>query len=143
MKKKWKIIGWSTLALLVSAGAIAIYSVHASLEAVHDSYAQWDAALSIIHHMKTHDGEWPKNWSDVEAACASAPDLRGPGWSNMKARVEIDFSADLNDLANNEEDTAPFRAVWLTNGKKHHWSGAEPNALIYRYLKGKNTEQKN
>ena len=143
MKTKWKITIGAGLALLaMGAGGVA-FIIYSSLEVVHDSYAQWDAALSIIYHMRTHAGAWPKDWEALHEACLSAPDLRGPGWDNLRERVDVDFSADPHLLSQAEfpKDGPPFKVVWLRNGKRHHWSGGEPNRLILEYLKSRNTKQ--
>ena len=61
--KKWIIGICVGLLLLVVVG---VYSVFASVRATMDSYAVWDAALVVIHHMETHDGAWPRNWQELE-----------------------------------------------------------------------------
>ncbi|MFA5044004.1 MAG: hypothetical protein WC381_01935 [Kiritimatiellia bacterium] len=144
MKTKWKITIGVGLALLATGAGLAAFIIHSSIEVVRDSYAQWDAALSIICHMKTHDEAWPKDWEALHEACLSAPDLRGPGWDNLIERVDVDFSADPHQLSQAEfrREVPPFRVVWLRNGKKHHWSGAEPNGLILEYLKNRSAEQR-
>ena len=142
MKTRWKISIGAGLALLAMGAGLVAFIIYLSLEAVDDSYAQWDAAVSIIHHLRTHDGVWPKDWEALHESCLSAPDLRGPGWDNVQERVDVDFSADPDQLSQAEfgTDVPPFRVVWLRNGKKHHWSGAEPNRLILEYLKNRSTE---
>ena len=145
MKKKWKIVISSALALLCLAAVLFVFRVWRSLEAVDDSYAQWDAALALIHHMKTHDGSWPKGWAELEESYNSTPVLRGPGrgWDNLKSRVDVDFTAIPSQLssASPNGDKPPFKVVWLRNGKNRHWSGAEPNTLIFEYLTTESTEQ--
>ena len=138
MKKKWKIVLGSVLALFVLGVVLVFVAFRQSMEAVRDSYAQWDVALALINHMRTRDGAWPKDWAALEEAYKTTPDLRGWGWDNVKTRVEVDFAANPAQLkqAPVRADGLPFRVVWLRNGKTRYWSGAEPNALIAEYLKG-------
>jgi hypothetical protein len=142
MKRKTKYILITALALLAAGIGFAVFAVRASLIAVDDSYAQWDAALSIISYMERNAEAWPKDWEAVHQGYLSATDLRGLGWDNLQTRVDIDFAADPAELKKTDlpQGELPFRVIWLRNGKKHHWSGAEPNTLILEYLK-KHTEQ--
>lgn len=137
MKKKWKVVFGSFLVLLLVAGIVVALAVRGSLEAVNDSYAQWDAAIAIINHMETHDHSWPTDWDELEESCKSTPDWRGfMGFDNFKARVEIDFTAQPSYLRSVtlQKDKPPFKVVWLRNGNTSHWAGAEPNTLIHEYL---------
>jgi hypothetical protein len=143
MKRKTKIFLSASLALLATGTGFAIFAVRASLIAVDDSYAQWDAALSIISYMERNAEAWPKDWEAVHQGYLSAKDLRGLGWDNLQTRVDIDFSADPAELKKMDlvQGEPPFQVIWLRNGKQHHWSGAEPNTLILEYLKKNHTEQ--
>ena len=143
MKRKTKIFLSACLALLAAGIGFAIFAVHASIIAVDDSYAQWDAALAVISYMERNDGAWPTNWEAVHKGYLSATDLRGLGWDNLYTRIDIDFSADPEELRTVElyQGEPPFKVIWLRNGKTHCWSGAEPNTLILEYLKNNHTEQ--
>ena len=131
--KKWIIGICLGLVLLVVVG---VYSVFASVNAAMDSYAIWDAALAVIHHMETHDGAWPTDWRQLEDSFATTPRLMGPGWDNLRERVEIDWSSDPRELAKTvlRDDQPPFKAIWLKSGSEVYWLGAEPNTLIHAYL---------
>lgn len=144
MKRKTKTFLSATLALIAAGIAFAIFVVHASLIAVDDAYAQWDAALAVISYMERNASTWPKDWDAVHQGYLSATNLHGLGWDNLYKRVDIDFSADPVDLRTNalQQDEPPFKVIWLRNGKTHCWSGAEPNTLILEYLKENGTEQK-
>jgi hypothetical protein len=138
MKKNWKIITGGVLVLLVVAVVAFGWLMYKSLEAVWDSYAEWDVALACIHHMKKHAGSWPKNWSELESAYKTTPDLRGPhGWQDVTNRVDVDFAFVPSGLARHKAGAAepPARVIWLRNGKTHYWTSAEPNALVFDYLK--------
>ena len=144
MKRKTKIFLSASLLLLAAGIGFAIFAVRASLIAVDDSYAQWDAALAAISYMERNAGTWPKDWDAVHQGYLSATNLHGLGWDNLYKRVDIDFSADPVVLRTNalQQDEPPFKVIWLRNGKTHCWSGAEPNTLILEYLKENRTEQR-
>ena len=143
MKRKTKYILITALALLAAGIGFAIFAVRASLIAVDDSYAQWDAAIAVISYMERNDGAWPTNWEAVHKGYLSATNLPGLGWDNLHTRVYIDFSADPAELRKAEihQGEPPFKVIWLRNGKTHCWSGAEPNTLILEYLNENGTEQ--
>ena len=143
MKRKTKIFLSASLLLLAAGIGFAIFAVRASLIAVDDSYAQWDAALAVISYMERNAGTWPKDWDAVHQGYLSATNLHGLGWDNLQTRVDIDFSADPAELRHMDllQGEPPFQVIWLRNGKQHHWSGAEPNTLILEYLKKNRTEQ--
>ena len=146
MKRKWKIMIYSILTFLILGILLFVYAVKSILGAVDDSYAQWDAAIVILNHMRKNNNSWPQNWDDLEQSYKKTKGLRlYKGWKNMKERVEIDFSANPVELKNTvpKGEKQPFKVVWLLNGGRSHWSGAEPNTLIFEYLNKENTEQKN
>ena len=144
MKRITRNILITVLALLAAGIGFAIFAVRASLIAVEDSYAEWDAALAVISYMERNDGAWPTNWDAVRQGYLSATNLHGLGWDNLYKRVDIDFIADPADLRKNAllpQDEPPFKVIWLRNGKTHCWSGAEPNTMVLEYLKKNGTEQ--
>lgn len=144
MKTRWKVAILTALLLLISAVILAGFAIHSSLEVVRDSYAEWDASLAIIHHMKEHGGAWPNSWNELKQAYETTPDLRGPEhWEELKQRVDVDFQATPSQLVTKQanDNKPPFKVVWLRNGKAHHWEGAEPNAVIFEYLKTVGSER--
>ena len=137
VKAMWKSLEVIAASALIVGAVCLVYGIYTSLEIVWDSYAQWDAALAIIHHLKTHNCAWPRNWPELEESYKTTPELKGSkSWDDLKQRVDVDFQAVPSQLAGSQvkDDQPPFRVVWLRNGKSHHWSGAEPNILILEYL---------
>ena len=135
---------------------VAIWVVHDARTTAIESYAVWDAANTIITHVE-RTGDWPRNWHDMEESFPSpsseweamardklpvswSPRSYGP-WANVRSLVEIDFTANPASLVTNRVPSdltePPFEVVKLKSGKNHHWSGAEPNRLILKYLKEK------
>jgi hypothetical protein len=137
MKKKVKIVIWAFLILLIAVVGCVTFVVRGAFEAMNDSYAQWDAAIAINNYMQNHYGAWPKDWTDLQTSFDTDPLFRGSGWKNMRERVEVDFAADPAVLVKTVpiDGDPPFKVVWLINGKIHHWSGKEPNILIWNHLK--------
>jgi hypothetical protein len=106
---------------------------------VHDAYAGWGAAELVINYMETHEGAWPRRWED----------LRGPAHGDVgsiRKLVEIDFGVNPAALPQAEavDDNAPFRVIWLRDGRRVYWKGQEPNRMIWEYLRAKRekTEKK-
>lgn len=107
-------------------------------ETVHDAYAVWHAADLVVEHMEGHGGAWPQSWDDL---CGTYESRATPGsgpasWEEIRARVEIDFTANPARLAAAESDGAgpPFRVIRLRNGRETHYEGCEPNEIVFRYF---------
>lgn len=108
---------------------------------VDDVYAGEWAATMIIQHMEDHDGQWPDDWDDMEAAYHRIVEqervLPFP-LDDMKSRIVVEFDVDPAELVTRVDppgDEGPFEVVAHTTGESRHWRGKNPNSEILRYLK--------
>ncbi len=123
-------------------------SAYGAVTQIPEAYAAWDSATLVIEFMDTHEGTWPRSWDDVFSAAKTLPKdnrgLRGHD-SNTLTRiaslVRIDWSADPQTLthARPTSKKIPFRVITRADGSDFRtlWSGAEPNTLVWEYLKQK------
>ena len=129
--------------LLVVGLLLAVYfGVKTTREIVEECYTQERVALSVIEHMKTHDGAWPAGWEDVGRAYERvANEDHEHSWSldDMRRRVEIDWKAEPDRLLESAkpDDRHPFKVIWLRDGRDVHWTGGEPNQMILEYLRSR------
>jgi hypothetical protein len=100
-------------------------------------YYVWHAAGYVIDYMKANDNRWPTSWDDLRQANLQRVDV-WPRFEVLKENVVIDWNARPEILVNakfsDDDDQSAFRVIWLRNGRSIHWSGAEPNRLIWDYL---------
>ena len=106
--------------------------------AVQNAYAVWNVADLIVDHMRAHDGRWPRDWSDLAAACRQ----RYPSSdvdrmiAEYRERVVVDFSADPQALRAAPFDPRtqdrPFSVVWHRRPPQTYYS--EPNVIIWSFL---------
>ena len=110
-------------------------------ETILDAYRVWDAARAIEAYMDAHPGEWPSDWDElVHFAEGTGINSIGGRFRTLHEHVMIDFEFDPPTAAAeiSDEDVDPnFKVIWLRNGSSVHWAGAEPNKLIFDYLKSK------
>lgn len=141
------------LATVVAAWLIRLVWPLLSLD-FREAYAAWDTGTLVIEYLETHDGRWPQSWDDLLTVLegergrqvmlygASAGDVEYA--RSLRRRVAIDWTADPADLsrARLREGAPPFRAVTRPDGSDFEtvWEGAEPNELIWRYLRGEHEE---
>jgi hypothetical protein len=133
-------------AVLLATTAGAVYAVYQSaMNAVHNSYAVWWVADVVIEHMETHDGAWPKGWSDLRESYASLTKKHHhPGtFEELESRVDVDWSASPEKLAQAvpTSDRPPFRVIWLRDGSHHYWTDREPNQMILDYLSSRKSNE--
>lgn len=150
--------GWRITAIIAGI-AIALlggaYYLFRSVErTVMDAYAVWRAADLVIQHLETHHGAWPRSWEELHATERSAHQgvastkLDG-SWTaefrprasieELRTRVMIDFHVDpTQPLAHPPlSNGPPFRVIYLRDGRRQHFVGKEPNAMIREYLQWK------
>jgi len=137
--------GKSLLPFVVVAAIVAVplgigWLIQSNLAAARDCYLQEQVAEMIIEHMERNQGAWPKDWDDLAEAyeiCQAGPRASWSTLAEIRQLCDVDFSADPVELVRTgvTEGTPPFQVVRLVSGKSRHWSGGEPNQLIYRYLK--------
>jgi hypothetical protein len=155
MTRRTKGILGSIAGLLLAGGGFFTYAVYQTTHViVPNAYAVWWTADLVIEHMEKHHGAWPRSWDELRATSEQA--YKGTVSTNLdgtmiaefrprasieelQQRVEIDWTADPNQLVKADFKTsgAPFRVIWLRNGKSTHYSGKEPNEMILEFLKMK------
>jgi hypothetical protein len=106
-----------------------------------DAYALQSTTQLIIEHLNRHQGAWPRSWDDLRSTLevsrigilSTNPAIE---IEMLRRRVAIDWSVDTTRLqsAQATKDQPPFRVIWLQSGDSTHFSGMEPNQMIYDYL---------
>lgn len=113
-----------------------------------EAYAAWDCASLVVEYMDTHSGRWPQSWEDLFSAARTLPHgdraLRGHSIENLQRisqLVRVDWDADPQKLAQAtlEGKRIPFSVISRSDGSPFPmvWQGAEPNTLVWEYLKQK------
>src|SRR4051794_15230597 len=65
-------------------------------------YAAWTVGDLLVEYMDTHDGKWPRNWEDLQAARESRLQKGGnvhTGFEKLRSMVKIDWNVDPDVLA--------------------------------------------
>jgi hypothetical protein len=137
MKRRAKIIAVLIIIAVIGGVSFFGYRIHQVLTVtVPDAYAVWNTASLINDYMDAHNGAWPTRWEDLRQTYESSNQPDPVHMADLQARVEVDWHADPRKLAAAAEpttDVPPFRVIWLRDGSKAHWSGAEPNWLVWAH----------
>jgi len=148
MKKPIKRILIAVAVVVVAVVGYIGFDMVRTVTQIPEAYAAWDSASLLVEYMETHDGAWPTSWDELFSAARTLPRedraLRGHSTNNLDKIaqfVRIDWHANPQELAQArlEADSIPFRVVTRADGSDFPtlWSGAEPNTLIWEYLKEK------
>jgi hypothetical protein len=101
---------------------------------VDDSYAKWGTAEMIIAFYEDHK-RLPANWDDLRPAfvTGSAFPRGGLSFPKIQNLVVVNFDR-LGELqrASNEKVLPPV--IQARDGRTAHWSGAEPNEMVFEYF---------
>ena len=139
----------AAVAVLILVVAWFAYQLFRYPNAIPEAYAAWDTGALIVEYMDTHEGEWPRSWDEL-LSTVSTPSMYdsvslngvgsyGPDVSSLQNVVSIDWTADPAQLVHAEwqDDQPPFRVVTRKDGSDFPmvWEGAEPNEMIWRYLR--------
>lgn len=125
------------IAVLISIPIFVVWFVLNLYFGIDDAYAQWGTVDMTIDYMKSHNGKWPSNWSDLKPSFESGGGRVG-GWSfeQFQHRVAIDFSANADELRKQSmaSEKVSFRVIYA------RWTigsgmGDGPNAMLYRYFR--------
>ncbi|MFN7139822.1 MAG: hypothetical protein ACK4UN_10825 [Limisphaerales bacterium] len=107
-----------------------------------NAYAMDYAHLSLIEHMRMHNGKWPQSWDELSNTCASSNIgllSSDPEFviRELKQRVEIDWGSDPRQLLRFADEGKPLEGalIRLRSGRRDWFVGSEPNQKIYEYLK--------
>lgn len=132
---------WTTLAaaLPLLGGVVWFGCVlhHHLYVTIPDAYAVWNVAGLVNDYMDAHDGAWPRGWDDLRRTYEASNPPNPEHLADLQARVAVDWGADprLLKAARPTGDKPPFKVIWLRDGSSAHWSGAEPNTLVWEHLR--------
>jgi hypothetical protein len=81
--------------VVVGALCAGAYVFAAWDDAIDDGYALLGATEMLVGYMESHDGRWPRGWSDLRPEFEKT-NGRVSGWSyeQFQSRIDIDFGAD-------------------------------------------------
>ena len=126
-------------AVASSLGIVGWWGFDCVNETISGAYAQWWVADMVIEYMEWNEGSWPCDWDDLKEPYEICAGQSVAVWSfeELRGRVAIDFAVDPAKLSTVERENgeAPFRVIYLRNGKRNHWVGNEPNLMILQYLR--------
>jgi hypothetical protein len=133
---KW-ILGLVLTAVLAGAG-FAAWFIHSIPGMLDDLYGQWAAAELVIGFHEKH-GRLPANWQDLQPIYGDGGGLhRGKlDFAGIQKCMVIEFArlGELQTMAQSATNTASVpRIIYLKNGVRSHWEGAEPNQMVYEYF---------
>ena len=146
LRKPWVRIALA-IAVFVSAGiGWEIYRIAYILRGLRDAYAMWDTGTLLIDHLKTHGGQWPSGWDDLDDSYVrlqlhhSADDFLRGGMTmdELRQRIGIDWHVNPETLASaraSQPGRRRLRFVWPLDGNTTLWAGADPNELISRFIR--------
>lgn len=142
--------------ILITAGLALIayisyigFNMWRTVTQIPEAYAAWDSATLVIEYMDTHDGAWPRSWNELLTAAKTLPKgdrhIRGTPIDQFSTLVRIDWGADPGKLAEATPapNALPFRVITRADGSDFPtlWTGAEPNILVWEYLKQKDANK--
>ena len=133
-----RLLIWVAVLSVVLAGIVFVRKL---INVPIDAYRVWNTARALEHYMESHDGAWPTDWDELLRGTGNKTfNSMGGRLSTLRDHVMIDFAFDPAAAAERirEDDANPvFKVIWLKNGSLVHWAGAEPNELIFNYLKAR------
>ena len=107
-----------------------------------NAYAMQSVGHLIVEHMRLHSGAWPRGWAELQDTCAKTGSRilatsAEAEIEELKGRVEVDWDVDPEGMRRSarRSDIAPISVVRLRSGRRDSFAGAEPNLLIWEYLK--------
>ena len=106
-------------------------------DAMTDRYSAMQVGYLVTAYLDANDGQWPKGWEDLNYYY-DADSKDGDGYLlELKRRVHVDWSVDVEALAAAQSATSPpFPVVECVSGRpagptEHH----EANQVIFEYLR--------
>ena len=147
MKKTTKTVLSSVTIVVIALVAYYVVNTWRVVKyGIPEAYAAWDCATLAIEFMDTHDGAWPRSWdelfSSVQTMTNGSRVLRGHSGENIRQISELTrvvWDADRQGLLRVNDDDTGLRVPVITrpdgSAFKTVWAAAEPNAMIWDYLK--------
>jgi len=134
--KRWKIIVAVVVTILVGVGA---YVAHRAVDATRNAYAQEWVGGMVVEYLRQSDGRWPKSWEDLRPVYEQHVEQVGSRpWTfeDLRSRVVVRWEVDVDRLrmASSADDRPLFPVIHLRDGANSHWSGTEPNEMVWRYI---------
>ncbi|MEM1213393.1 MAG: hypothetical protein AAGI68_13985 [Planctomycetota bacterium] len=113
---------------------------HFAYTTVPNAYAMWAAGDVLAEYLRQYDDQWPESWEDLRPVYQNVRPSSDPsaGFEDLKSRVAVRWDVDVEAIRQLPEP--PRDLVVLQDGGSEHWSGAEPNEMIYRYLQSPPSE---
>lgn len=144
MKSKRRFILCITLGAVLILMVVAIGLGVAVKGTLKDSYGQWVTAELVIFHHK-HHGNLPADWNALEHSYGDGEGLHhgGMSFAKIKERMVVEFSklTELQVLAQGSSSNLTIpKFIYPKSRRQSHWSGAEPNEMVYRYFKERTKE---
>jgi len=97
---------------------------------VQDAYAGLQASVLIIDFLESHQGQWPRSWSDLDADPADIEYLRG--------RVSINWAIETDEFLAALRDGETPIVVQPVDPDAFFWG--DPNARILNHFRFAMTE---
>ncbi len=120
--------------LICGAGYFA-YSVHRYANTtVPNAYAVWWVGGMVVNYLEQNEDQWPQSWDDLKPVYDQQILESGQPWSfeELKSRVIIRWDVDVERVR--QLPAPPDDLIYLRDGGDEHWSGQEPNTMVYEYL---------
>jgi hypothetical protein len=139
MTTKRRMVILSVVTAVVGGIAVLAWSINRIPAIVRDCYGQWATAeLVINYHQKF--GQFPTGWQQLEAIYGDGQGLHHGGMSfpEVRERMVVEFGRlpELEALALSTSSVAKWPEIIHTkSGQQSHYSGAEPNQMVYKYLR--------
>ena len=135
------LIIWSAAGIVILMIAALGWTLQ-RLPDANDIYGQWAAAELVISFHKQHH-QLPARWEDLRPFYTDegAPHRTKQNLEELRTTIDIDFArlAKLEQLANTESPPKALpEVIQPTSRNQAHWSGAEPNELVFDYLSKQN-----
>ena len=138
MTRKEKIIAVTIAVFGISGIGYLVWTLVSMPDFFRDLYVQWDTAEMIIRHHREHK-QLPNGWDDLRATYGDGSGFRGPrNFEALSQKTIVDFArlAEFERLAQSTSAVTSLpEIVRPRSGVQSHWSGAEPNKLIYNYFR--------
>lgn len=124
----------------LTAGVLGLHAYRGMTVRQRNAYAMQSAGQLIVEHLRLHSGAWPRCWAELRDTCATTSTRilgaeADAEIEELKRLVEVDWTTDTERLRRSPE---PLVVVRLQNRRKDSFVGAEPNQMIWEYLRQTN-----
>jgi hypothetical protein len=126
---------------MVAGGLIATRLVTIVRNSFADQYAALQVKEMLIEFMMANDGDWPKDWEDLNKAYESVAKKGGDycTFRDIRERVVISFEltpATLSQVAQQQGNDSPT-FISLRSGRDAVWYGVDMNQRIAEHLRAR------